>query len=38
MGKRILISTGGTGGHVYPAMALAKQLIDDIKGVCSGAG
>ena len=29
MGKRILISTGGTGGHVYPAMALAKQLMDD---------
>lgn len=29
MSKRILISTGGTGGHVYPAMALAEQLSDD---------
>ena len=28
--KRIMIATGGTGGHVYPAMALAQQLIDRI--------
>lgn len=26
MKKRVLITVGGTGGHVYPAMALAKQL------------
>lgn len=26
MRKRVLITAGGTGGHVYPAMALAKQL------------
>ena len=26
MGKKVLISTGGTGGHVYPAIALAEQL------------
>lgn len=26
MAKRILISAGGTGGHVYPAQALAKKL------------
>lgn len=24
--KKILITVGGTGGHIYPAMALAKQL------------
>ena len=26
MGTKILISTGGTGGHVYPAVSLAKEL------------
>lgn len=25
--KRVMIATGGTGGHVYPAVALAQQLI-----------
>ena len=25
-GKKVLIATGGTGGHVYPAEALAQQL------------
>ena len=24
--KRILLSTGGTGGHIYPALATAKEL------------
>ncbi len=27
MGKRILITTGGTGGHVFPSQALAQQLV-----------
>lgn len=26
MPKRVLIATGGTGGHIYPAMALAQQI------------
>lgn len=26
MPKKILIATGGTGGHIYPAMALAQQF------------
>jgi UDP-N-acetylglucosamine--N-acetylmuramyl-(pentapeptide) pyrophosphoryl-undecaprenol N-acetylglucosamine transferase len=26
MGKKILISAGGTGGHLYPAQALAQEL------------
>lgn len=26
MARRILITVGGTGGHIYPAIALAKQL------------
>jgi len=30
MGSRILIATGGTGGHVYPAVALAQQLLREI--------
>ena len=25
--KRILIATGGTGGHVFPAYSLAKHFI-----------
>ncbi|MEI8365938.1 MAG: undecaprenyldiphospho-muramoylpentapeptide beta-N-acetylglucosaminyltransferase [Parachlamydiaceae bacterium] len=29
MSKKILIATGGTGGHIYPAIALAQQLIKD---------
>jgi UDP-N-acetylglucosamine--N-acetylmuramyl-(pentapeptide) pyrophosphoryl-undecaprenol N-acetylglucosamine transferase len=29
MPKRILIATGGTGGHIYPAMALAQQYEED---------
>lgn len=28
MPKRILIATGGTGGHIYPAIALAQQFED----------
>lgn len=27
--KRILIAAAGTGGHVFPALTVAKQLIDD---------
>ncbi len=26
MGRRIMIATGGTGGHIFPAIALAQQL------------
>ena len=25
--KKILIATGGTGGHIFPAYSLAKYLI-----------
>lgn len=28
MGKRIVIMAGGTGGHVFPALAVAQWLID----------
>jgi UDP-N-acetylglucosamine--N-acetylmuramyl-(pentapeptide) pyrophosphoryl-undecaprenol N-acetylglucosamine transferase len=28
MGKRIVIMAGGTGGHVFPALAVAQSLID----------
>lgn len=31
MGSRVVISVGGTGGHVYPALSLANRLIN--KGV-----
>lgn len=30
MPKKIIIATGGTGGHIYPAMALAEQLTDEL--------
>lgn len=28
MGKRVMIMAGGTGGHVYPALAVARELMD----------
>lgn len=28
MGKRVMILAGGTGGHVYPALAVARELMD----------
>lgn len=30
MNKRILIAVGGTGGHLYPAQALADQLLESL--------
>lgn len=30
MTKKILIATGGTGGHIYPAIALAQQIKREI--------
>ncbi|MGL5001066.1 MAG: undecaprenyldiphospho-muramoylpentapeptide beta-N-acetylglucosaminyltransferase [Cetobacterium sp.] len=28
MKKKIIITTGGTGGHIYPALAVGKKLLD----------
>lgn len=28
MGKRVMILAGGTGGHVYPALAVARELMN----------
>ena len=33
---RILIATGGTGGHIYPAVSLANQLIKEDKDNLDG--
>ncbi len=40
MKKKIVIATGGTGGHVYPAMATAEALIgsDEAEVLFIGAG
>ena len=27
MSKKVLISTGGSGGHVFPAVALADEIL-----------
>ena len=27
--KKVIFSAGGTGGHVYPALAIAKNLITE---------
>lgn len=32
MPKRVMIATGGTGGHIYPAIALAQQIVDTWEG------
>lgn len=32
MSKKILITVGGTGGHIFPAVALGKQLIQHSPG------
>ena len=41
--KKILIATGGTGGHIFPALSLAKYLLSknynvklttDKRGLC----
>lgn len=33
MQKKLLITVGGTGGHVFPAITLAKQMIKAIPGL-----
>ncbi len=37
MKKTIIISAGGTGGHIFPALAIAKQLKDNYDIVWVGA-
>jgi UDP-N-acetylglucosamine--N-acetylmuramyl-(pentapeptide) pyrophosphoryl-undecaprenol N-acetylglucosamine transferase len=38
MRKKIIITVGGTGGHVYPAIALAKKLQDRCDVIFVGGG
>lgn len=33
MNKRVLITAGGTGGHIYPAISLAEQLMQTTPGI-----
>lgn len=37
MNKTIIISAGGTGGHIFPALAIAKQLQNSYKIIWVGA-
>ena len=37
MGKRVLLAVGGSGGHLFPAQALAQQL-DDVEILFAGHG
>ncbi|CRX39322.1 UDP-N-acetylglucosamine--N-acetylmuramyl-(pentapeptide) pyrophosphoryl-undecaprenol N-acetylglucosamine transferase [Estrella lausannensis] len=40
MVKRVMICTGGTGGHVFPALALARQLKEEMPSlyICFAGG
>jgi len=31
--KRIIISGGGTGGHIFPAISIANKLVETVEGV-----
>ncbi len=37
-GKRILVMAGGTGGHVFPALAVAKYLAQQMASPLVGHG
>lgn len=30
---KVILSGGGTGGHIYPALAIAEELVDRLEGV-----
>ena len=31
MSKKILIMAGGTGGHIFPALSIAKELKKEVQ-------
>lgn len=33
MKKKVLIATGGTGGHIFPAISFAEELCEKVEGV-----
>ena len=32
--KKVVFTTGGTGGHIYPALSIAKKVREKVEKCC----